>query len=85
MFFQGKAEALFGIMEKTLSLLQKGYTEEEVSSAIDSFGKSMIKRCFKFCSIFRGLLKMIKMAHACSFQATEQQCRCLRTQFWQGE
>ncbi|TKW24472.1 hypothetical protein SEVIR_3G052500v4 [Setaria viridis] len=35
---EGKAEALFGIMEKTLSLLQKGYTEEEVSSAIDSFG-----------------------------------------------
>ncbi|XP_039799156.1 probable inactive DNA (cytosine-5)-methyltransferase DRM3 [Panicum virgatum] len=36
---EGKAEALFGVMEKTLSLLQKGFTEEEVSSAIDNFGQ----------------------------------------------
>ncbi|CAN6358440.1 unnamed protein product [Urochloa humidicola] len=36
---EGKdAEALFGVMEKTLSLLQMGFTEEEVSSAIGSFG-----------------------------------------------
>ncbi|CAN6345178.1 unnamed protein product [Urochloa humidicola] len=36
---EGKdAEALFGVMEKTLYLLQKGFTEEEVSSAIGSFG-----------------------------------------------
>ena len=51
-FLQGKAEALFGVMEKTLSLLQKGFTEEEVSSAIDNFGKPRIKRCFKLCSMF---------------------------------
>ncbi|RLN30997.1 DNA (cytosine-5)-methyltransferase DRM1-like [Panicum miliaceum] len=36
---EGKSEALFGVMEKTLSLLQKGFTEEEVSSAIDNFGQ----------------------------------------------
>jgi hypothetical protein len=51
-FFQAKAEALFGVMEKTLSLLQKGFTEEEVSSAIDNCGKPRIKRCFKLCSMF---------------------------------
>ena len=36
-FFQGKTELLYGVMEKTLSLLQMGFTEEEVSSAIDNF------------------------------------------------
>ncbi|XP_062179594.1 probable inactive DNA (cytosine-5)-methyltransferase DRM3 [Phragmites australis] len=36
---EGKAESLFGVMDKTLSLLQMGFTEEEVSSAIDSFGQ----------------------------------------------
>ncbi|PUZ63885.1 hypothetical protein GQ55_3G102100 [Panicum hallii var. hallii] len=36
---EAKAEALFGVMEKTLSLLQKGFTEEEVSSAIDNCGQ----------------------------------------------
>ncbi|TVU18027.1 hypothetical protein EJB05_34094 [Eragrostis curvula] len=34
-----KDESLFGVMEKTLSLLQMGFTEEEVSSALDSFGQ----------------------------------------------
>ncbi|XBH89551.1 hypothetical protein VPH35_081421 [Triticum aestivum] len=32
-----KAESLFGVMDKTLHLLQMGFTEEEVSLAIDSF------------------------------------------------
>ncbi|XP_072975440.1 probable inactive DNA (cytosine-5)-methyltransferase DRM3 [Typha angustifolia] len=32
------AETLFGMMDKTLSLLQMGFTEDEVSSAIDYFG-----------------------------------------------
>ncbi|KAJ1261474.1 hypothetical protein BS78_09G032100 [Paspalum vaginatum] len=36
---EGKAEALFGVMEKTLTLLKMGFTEDEVSSAIDSFGQ----------------------------------------------
>ncbi|OAY72999.1 DNA (cytosine-5)-methyltransferase DRM2 [Ananas comosus] len=31
-------EKLFGMMDKTLCLLQMGFTEEEVSSAIDNFG-----------------------------------------------
>ena len=44
-FFQGKTELLYGVMEKKiLSLLQMGFTEEEVSSAIDNFGKSRVKR-----------------------------------------
>ncbi|XBH89550.1 hypothetical protein VPH35_081421 [Triticum aestivum] len=34
-----KAESLFGVMDKTLHLLQMGFTEEEVSLAIDSFGQ----------------------------------------------
>ncbi|AQK95270.1 putative inactive DNA (cytosine-5)-methyltransferase DRM3 [Zea mays] len=34
---EGKTELLYGVMEKTLSLLQMGFTEEEVSSAIDNF------------------------------------------------
>ncbi|KAF8725778.1 hypothetical protein HU200_020334 [Digitaria exilis] len=37
---EGKDESLFGVMEKTLGLLQKGFTEEEVSSAIDNFGRN---------------------------------------------
>lgn len=36
---EGKAESLFGVMEKTLHLLQMGFTEEEVSGAIDSSGQ----------------------------------------------
>jgi len=43
-FFQGKTELLYGVMEKTLSLLQMGFTEEDVSSVIDNFGKSRVKR-----------------------------------------
>ncbi|KAF0923125.1 hypothetical protein E2562_003346 [Oryza meyeriana var. granulata] len=35
---EGKAESLFGVMDKTLHLLQMGFTEEEVSSVIDNFG-----------------------------------------------
>jgi hypothetical protein len=35
-------------MEKTFGLLQMGFTNEEVSSAIDTFGKSRIKNA-KFC------------------------------------
>lgn len=34
-----KAESLFGVMDKTLHLFQMGFTEEEVSLAIDSFGQ----------------------------------------------
>jgi len=35
---QAKTELLYGVMEKKiLSLLQMGFTEEEVSSAIDNF------------------------------------------------
>lgn len=30
---------LFGTMDRTLCLLQMGFTEKEVSSAIDKFGK----------------------------------------------
>uniref|UniRef100_A0A0D9WCF3 SAM-dependent MTase DRM-type domain-containing protein n=1 Tax=Leersia perrieri TaxID=77586 RepID=A0A0D9WCF3_9ORYZ len=33
-----KDESLFGVMDKTLHLVQMGFTEEEVSSAIDNFG-----------------------------------------------
>ncbi|KAL6608143.1 hypothetical protein ACP70R_041206 [Stipagrostis hirtigluma subsp. patula] len=36
---EGKPELLFGVMDKSLSLLQMGFTEEEVSAAIDSFGQ----------------------------------------------
>ncbi|XP_006654009.1 probable inactive DNA (cytosine-5)-methyltransferase DRM3 [Oryza brachyantha] len=35
---EGKAESLFGVMDKTLHLLQMGFTEEEVSSVIEKFG-----------------------------------------------
>uniref|UniRef100_A0A0D9WMT7 SAM-dependent MTase DRM-type domain-containing protein n=1 Tax=Leersia perrieri TaxID=77586 RepID=A0A0D9WMT7_9ORYZ len=35
---EGKDESLFGVMDKTLHLLQMGFTEEEVSSVIDNFG-----------------------------------------------
>ncbi|KAL6864758.1 hypothetical protein ACP4OV_015909 [Aristida adscensionis] len=34
-----KAESLYGVMEQSMSLLEMGFTEEEVSSAIDSFGQ----------------------------------------------
>lgn len=37
--FQVKDESLFGVMDKTLHLLQMGFTEEEVSSVIDKAGK----------------------------------------------
>ncbi|KAG1338840.1 DNA (Cytosine-5)-methyltransferase DRM2 [Cocos nucifera] len=35
---ENTTEALFGMMDKTLYLLQMGFTEDEVSSAIDNFG-----------------------------------------------
>ncbi|KAG8084438.1 hypothetical protein GUJ93_ZPchr0010g7714 [Zizania palustris] len=35
---EGKAESLFGVMDKTIHLLHMGFTEEEVSSVIDNFG-----------------------------------------------
>ncbi|KAG0516796.1 hypothetical protein BDA96_09G034200 [Sorghum bicolor] len=33
---EGKTELLYGVMEKTLSLLQMGFTEEEVSSVLEN-------------------------------------------------
>jgi hypothetical protein len=37
--FQRMVESLYGEMDKMVSLLRMGFTEEEVSSAIDSFGR----------------------------------------------
>jgi len=34
-------EKLFGIMAKTLQLFEMGFSENEVSSAIDKLGKSL--------------------------------------------
>lgn len=36
---EGMVESLYGEMDKIVSLLRMGFTEEEVSSAIDSFGQ----------------------------------------------
>jgi hypothetical protein len=37
--FQEMVESLYGEMDKIVSLLRMGFTEEEVSLAIDNFGK----------------------------------------------
>ena len=37
--FQGMLESLYGDMDKMRSLLGMGFTDEEVSSAIDNFGR----------------------------------------------
>jgi hypothetical protein len=51
---------LFGVMDKTIGLLQMGFAEEEVSSAIDTFGKSRIKNA-KFCPMLPDSSQLLLM------------------------